>query len=117
MNLRKHKIGVEIARHLSKIFINMFPGVLISVVKVEVTDNLGSAHIFLSIYDKYSQQILKKVVNKSSKIRSIVSSKLKIRRIPTFFFILDDTIEYSQRISNIVKELKEERDELQAKIS
>ena len=87
----------------------LFPNKLISIVKVDMTDGIKNANVFLSIFDNKRGSLFKSIQNQKSKIRSAVAKGLGIRRAPNIILILDDTIQYSQKITGIFKELKEDK--------
>lgn len=102
---RSIKVASEIANQVSPIIQEKISGAVASVVKVELTPNLGSANIFVSIIGGDSKKLFRKIRNAKKEIRATLSKKLSVRRVPDLFFTLDDTMEYSQRISGIISGL------------
>ena len=78
----------------------------INVTAVKVSDDIGIATVFYTIIgesihkseSKIDESILKKF---SGMIRSILSKKIKIRRVPKINFRFDESIEYSENIENM----------------
>tara|TARA_B100001109_G_scaffold33982_1_gene26692 strand:- start:698 stop:1048 length:351 start_codon:yes stop_codon:yes gene_type:complete len=82
----------------------------INVTAVKVSDDIGIAIAFYTIIGKsvkkddseIDNEILKKL---SGMIRSKLAKKIKIRRIPKIKFRFDESIEYSENIENLLKNL------------
>ena len=83
----------------------------INITAVKVSDDIGIATVFYSIIgesihksdSKIDDRILKKF---SGMIRSNLAKKIKIRRIPKIIFRFDESIEYSENIEKLLKNLK-----------
>ena len=105
--MRADKLSKEIKKHLSSILSEMFLGSFISVVKVTFTEGIKTAHVFLSIYGEEKMKQYREIDKKKAKIREALAQKMRIRRVPNLVLRIDDTIEYSQKISNIISGLKE----------
>ena len=83
----------------------------INITAVKVTDDIGIATVFYSIIgesihksdSKIDDKILKKF---SGMIRSNLAKKIKIRRIPKILFRFDESIEYSENIEKLLRNLK-----------
>ena len=61
------------------------------------------AHFDYDIKSKIEESVLKKF---SGMIRSILAKKIKIRRVPKIIFRFDESIEYSENIERLLKNLK-----------
>ena len=83
----------------------------INITAVKVSDDIGIATVFYSIIgesihksdSKIDDRILKKF---SGMIRSNLAKKIKIRRIPKIIFRFDESIEYSENIERLLRNLK-----------
>ena len=83
----------------------------INITAVKVSDDIGIASVFYSIIgesihksdSKIDDKILKKF---SGMIRSNLAKKIKIRRIPKILFRFDESIEYSENIEKLLRNLK-----------
>ena len=83
-------------------------GVLISVTKVDVSPDLSSSKVFLSVFPSaMSQQILKEVSSATGSIKHRVSQKAKnqLRKVPGLVFFLDDSLDYIDQIEVSLKGL------------
>ena len=83
----------------------------INITAVKVSDDIGIASVFYSIIgesihksdSKIDDRVLKKF---SGMIRSNLAKKIKIRRIPKIIFRFDESIEYSENIEKLLRNLK-----------
>ena len=83
----------------------------INITAVKVSDDIGIATVFYSIIgesihkldSKIDDRILKKF---SGMIRSNLAKKIKIRRIPKIIFRFNESIEYSENIEKLLRNLK-----------
>jgi len=83
----------------------------INITAVKVSDDIGIATVFYSIIgesihksdSKIDDRVLKKF---SGMIRSNLAKKIKIRRIPKIIFRFDESIEYSENIEKLLRNLK-----------
>ena len=112
-NNRIVKIEGEFRRGLSEIFLTelkdprMSP--MTSVTRVEITQDLKYAKVYVSIMDT-PQKIEETVTELKSAegfIRAKLNERIKIRRIPNITFIHDNSIEYSIQISKLIDEARE----------
>ena len=83
-------------------------GVLVSVTRVDVSVDFSSSKVFLSVFPSaMSQQILKEVSFAANSIKHLVSQKAKnqLRRVPSFVFYIDDSLDYIDKIESSLKGL------------
>ena len=83
--------------------------ILVSVTKLKVSVDLSVAKIFLSVFPtEMSKQVLKEIIATGPKIRHEIAirSKKQLRRVPDFFFKLDDSLDYIEKIESSLKEGK-----------
>lgn len=107
---REYKISHEITRKMGGILSELFPNIFVSVVKTEMNDGVKNANIFLSFLEG-DKRLFYRVKDKSKKIRSMLAQRLKLRRVPNIFLVLDNSIEYSQKISSIINEIDQKEGE------
>ena len=82
--------------------------ILVSITKVNVSVDLSVAKIFLSVFPpEMSKQVLKEIVATGPRIKHEVAirSKKQLRRVPEFFFKLDDSLDYIENIERSLKGL------------
>lgn len=79
---------------------------MISVTKVNVTNDLKFAKVYVSILNsKNIKNTLAGLKKSSGFIRSELAKKVNLRNTPELIFELDDSLEYGARIDSILKDL------------
>lgn len=79
---------------------------MISVTKVNVTNDLKFAKVYVSILNsKNIKNTLAGLKKSSGFIRSELAKKVNLRNTPELIFELDDSLEYGARIDSILKEI------------
>lgn len=106
---RLNKIGRLLQKELSDIFLKDtkgMPGTLVSVSVVRVSSDLSIARVYLSIFpsDK-SEEILKAIKANTKTIRYDLGQRVRmqLRKIPDLSFYIDDSLDYIERIDNLLK--------------
>lgn len=109
MNRRMMRINDEIFRELSDVFLTQMrdPRInsLVSITKVDTSPDLSYCNVHLTILDENKHEILK-IINGARKfIRKQIAERINLRLTPEFKFIIDDSLEYSAKISDIISEI------------
>ena len=83
----------------------------INITAVKVSDDIGIAYFYYTIIGKSIKKNESKIGNDilsklSGMIRSQLSKIIKIRRVPKIIFKFDESIEYSENIEKLLKNLK-----------
>lgn len=78
---------------------------MLSIVKIDVSGDMSYANVYVSAiegFEKTEESV--KVLNKSSRgyIRRELGLRMKLRKVPEFRFIADNSIENSAQISRII---------------
>ena len=85
---------------------------MISVTKVNVTNDLKFAKVYVSILNsKNIKNTLAGLKKSSGFIRSELAKKVNLRNTPELIFEIDDSLEYGARIDSILKEILPEKKE------
>lgn len=83
---------------------------IISVLKVNTTTDLDYCKIYLSIYNADdTENVFNQIKHSAGFIRKELTNRVKLRKVPYLEFILDDSIEYSERINDVIDKIQEER--------
>jgi ribosome-binding factor A len=79
----------------------------VTVTRVEITDDLKHARIYISAYQQDSNRMetLRALKGATGFIRGQLGKKLKLKQVPQLIFKIDDSAEYSIKISKMLKEL------------
>lgn len=114
-NIRYDRINEEIKKALSEIVRDMKdPRIspMTTIMLVEATNDLKLAKVKVSVYDK-DDAVRRETVASLNRAEGFIARELgrriDIRRIPTLKFTLDDSIEYSVHIAEIIDRLQRER--------
>ena len=114
---RFDRINEEIKKALSEIIRDMKdPRIspLTTVMRAEATNDLKQCKVKISVYDK-DDEVRRGTVAQLNDAEGFIAREMRrsidLRHIPTFIFELDDSVEYSVRISEIINRLEAERKE------
>ena len=108
-SIRLEKVNGLLQKELSIIFQRKskehFGGLFITVTVVRVSPDMGAAKAYLSIMDKVDKKAVVKVINeRSGLIRKYLGESVgkQLRRTPELFFYLDDSLDYAQKINELL---------------
>ncbi len=85
----------------------MTGGKMITVTVVRISPDLGVARVYLSIFPgDNAADAVQAISDKTGLVRSELGKKLRnqLRHIPEFTFFLDDSLDYIDRIDDLLKE-------------
>lgn len=111
-NNRMIRINDEIKKEVAEIIRSELKdpriGAITSVLKVDTTNDLKFCKVYVSILgDKpKKEEVMQVLKNASGFIRKQVAMKINLRNTPEFKFELDESLEYSIRISKLIDEVK-----------
>lgn len=117
MTNRTDKLNSEFKRYIAEILTKKVkdPRIteMFTVLEVDCDKELSSAKVYVSIYstnaEKAAQTFLA-IRDNEPFIRREISKNMRIRKAPTFTFILDTSMAYGQKISEILNGLKTDDD-------
>lgn len=99
-------IQKELADIFQKQGNNLFGGGMISVTVVRVTPDLEIAKVYVSIFPPERKQELFDVINLQVKtIRHELARRVKnqLRLVPDLIFYIDDSMDYADKIDDLLK--------------
>ena len=78
-----------------------------SVTHVDLSKDLKYAKVYISVYDteKKKKSTIDTLTHAQHFIKNEIGRRIRIRRLPEIKFILDGSIEYSNKISEILKKV------------
>lgn len=112
-NTRMIRINDEIQRELAEIIRTELKDpripLMTSVLAVNTTNDLKICKVYISILGSELEKndALEALKSASGFIRKQIAQKINLRNTPEFKFYLDDSIEYSSKISKIINEINE----------
>ena len=114
MKHRQLRLNELVKRELSAIIARQinFEGVLVSINAVDVTPDLKSAHVFVSILGAVTRA---SVIDKLEAHRPVLQAELSrhvvLKYTPHLIFHIDDSIERGARVLEILQDLEKPRSE------
>lgn len=109
--IKTERVNAEIKKQVASIIAENIsnPNVkgLVSVVKVDCDADLDQAKIYLSVLgaDGEEASVVKAIQGAEGFIKSILKTRVQLRALPKLKFILDDSISYGVKISQILSDL------------
>ena len=106
---RQNKISRLIQKELSEIFLlqtKSMNGVLVSVSAVRISPDMSIARVYLSVFpSERSQEIVKTINDNMKSIRYELGTRVRhqLRIIPELKFFVDDSLDYAERIDELLK--------------
>mgnify|MGYP000724183932 FL=1 len=106
---RQNKISRLIQKELSEIFMlqtKSMNGVLVSVSAVRISPDMSIARVYLSVFpSERSQEIVKNINDNMKSIRYELGTRVRhqLRIIPELKFFVDDSLDYAERIDELLK--------------
>lgn len=111
---RRERIGEEIAHEINAMLAGELkdPRLEISVVvnEVRLAEDGRNARVSVGVRGTEAEQrgAIKALEHASGYIRHEILERLQLRRIPEFHFTLDNSQEYTERIDQLLKEVKKD---------
>jgi ribosome-binding factor A len=106
---RQSKIARLLQKELSEIFLlqtKAMHGVLISVSAVRISPDMSVARVYLSVFpsDK-GEEIVKNINSNMNSVRYELGTRVRhqLRIIPELKFFVDDSLDYVERIDELLK--------------
>ena len=106
---RQLKVSRLLQRDLAQIFQlesrNVFGGAMITVTKVNITKDLATAKVFLSLFGmKDKEALTKKIKQRTKDIRRKLGYNIKnqLRVVPELEFFEDDSLDYIENIERLL---------------
>lgn len=102
----QHEIGIVIAREMRD---PRIPSV-VTVTQVKLAQDTRNATVSVSIYgdDQVKNGALQALNAAAAYIQRMVSSRITIKNFPHLYFKLDNSLEHSQHINELLKEIKDD---------
>ena len=106
---RQNKISRLIQKELSEIFLlqtKSMNGVLVSVSAVRISPDMSIARVYLSVFpSERSQEVVKNINDNMKSIRYELGTRVRhqLRIIPELKFFVDDSLDYAERIDELLK--------------
>ena len=99
-------IQKELAEYLRGEGRSLAPGSMISVTVVRMSPDLGMAKVYISVFPSAKAVEVAKILEEHAKsIRFELGKKIakQVRHIPELRFYIDDSLDYAERIDELLK--------------
>lgn len=108
---RVNRTGEDIKRELTDIIRSVKDprvSTILTIIKTELSKDLSHCKVWVSSLEglEKAQEACKGLNNANGFIKHEINLRLKMRRVPDFHFIADDSTEYSAGIARILNDLK-----------
>ena len=106
---RQNKIARLLQKELSVIFqeqTRSLHGVMVSVTRVRISPDLSICTAYLSIFpSEKSEELIKNITKNEKQIRYELGTRVRyqLRIIPKLRFFIDDSLDYIERIDELLK--------------
>ncbi|MCR5553417.1 MAG: 30S ribosome-binding factor RbfA [bacterium] len=110
--IRIAKINAEIVRTISKILTELndpeIANSLITVTRASTSEDFYQTKVYVSIYgdEAKKQSVLSSLEKAKGKVRRELALGIDLRIVPEIIWVLDDSLETSERINKILEDLK-----------
>jgi len=110
-NNRMTRVNDEIAKEMAQIIRGELKdpriGVMTSVIRVETTQDLKYCKVFISVLGNEEEKanVMKGLKNAAGFIRHLLAERINLRVTPEILFKLDDSVEYSIKMSKLIDEI------------
>lgn len=116
MGFRVNRTGEDVKRELTDIIRHLKdPRItsILTIVKTELSNDLSHCKVYVSSLDGLEQakEAVKGLRSANGYIKHEMNSRLKMRRIPDFHFIADDSTAYGADIARILNGLNIHKDD------
>ncbi len=83
----------------------------VTVTDCHVTNDLSFAKVYVTVLDEQKRDVTLKALNDAaSYIRRLLADRVDIRHIPELTFVYDESIEYGQKIEEIIEDIHNNED-------
>jgi ribosome-binding factor A len=107
---RQYKVSRLLQKELGNIFQregkNLFAGKMITVTEVRITQDLGQARVYLSVFPAAGKELFDRTLGEHSQhIRRELGTRIRhqLRIVPELQFFLDDSLDYIENIDRLLK--------------
>lgn len=107
---RQNKFSKLILKEMAVIFSrdgkNFYGNAFVTITDVKVSPDLSLARIYLSLFkEKEPQKLLETIKLHVKEIRKILGNRIRnqVRIVPDLQFFIDDSLDYAERIDNLMK--------------
>jgi ribosome-binding factor A len=110
---RQKRVASLIKEALSQLLIDtiqdLYPSSLITITRIEITKDLKTAYVYLSVFGTdQKEQILGVLNERTGYFRKSVASRTNLKYNPMLIFSYDPIISYEEKINTLIKKIKKD---------
>ena len=105
---RKERVKAVVEQLASKFILENigFPGVLVSVTRVEVSDELGNVKIYFSVFPEAEEdKIIKQVIGLKKELRAAIAEGMPMKFVPNIELLPDELIKKQHKVEELFKKI------------
>lgn len=109
MSIKTERLGNILLEEIGKIIhyeIDDNDAKLVTITSVNITSDLSFAKVYFTTLGN-KKETIKMLNNASRYIKVLLSKRVIIRKMPELTFVYDDSVEYGQKIENIIERINE----------
>jgi ribosome-binding factor A len=115
-SLRQKKVASLVRQELSHLLLDFFHGEdtgPVSITRVDMTNDLKTAHVFLSFFENHKQDhLLKELDLRKGYFRKLIAAKIDLKYNPMLIFSLDPLLSIDEKLDNIFANVNSEKNKL-----
>lgn len=110
-NTRITRINDEILREISEIIRSEVKDpriqAMTTVIRVDTTQDLKFCKVYVSVFgnDEEKKNVMQGLKNAGGFIRHLIAERVNLRNTPELIFKLDDSVEYSIKMTKLIDEI------------
>jgi len=109
-NLRANRIGEQIKSILAESLVRDIrdPEInMVSITAVKASPDLSVARVYVTslVQESNREKMLEHLNNASSFLRTKLSKQMKLRRVPSLYFVYDESIEYGLKMERLIDDI------------
>ncbi|MDO4394506.1 MAG: 30S ribosome-binding factor RbfA [Mycoplasmatota bacterium] len=81
----------------------------VTITEVRITNDLSFAKVYFTSNEENRRQVTEALNKASGFIRSRLCEKVQLRKMPEIHFVYDESVEYGQRIDDIIERINHEK--------
>ena len=114
MSVRTEKVSEEIKHRINEVLVKDLEELhlgMVTVTRVTMSKDLKTCKVYLSFIGNIEtgHSCVEKINNRKKQIRMHLSSKVYLKSSPELFFYYDDTLEYVDRINDLIKKIHDDK--------
>jgi len=112
MSIKTERLGNVLHKEISNILLTEIKDEdlkFVTITKVDLSSDLSYAKVYFTVLDiENKEKVIKDLNGAKGFIRSILMKrKIQIRTMPELHFVYDDSIEYGNKIEELIKKIHE----------